>query len=115
MNKTHIKEFKRLIETFRVFDPEMQAQQILTLLNIALHQDHPDGYSCRELADELKLTQASSSRNMMSWSSLNRRKQPGPDLVVARECPVNRSRKRLFLTDKGTRFLEGLFPVEEGG
>jgi DNA-binding MarR family transcriptional regulator len=111
MNKTRLKEFQQLIEKFRVYDPEMQCQQILTLLNVCLKQNHPDGYSVRELADELKLTQASASRNMMQWSKLTRRKQAGPDMIKATECPVNRSRKRLFLTGKGERFLEGLFPA----
>jgi DNA-binding MarR family transcriptional regulator len=110
MNKQEIKQFMALIQQFRTVDPEMQAQTILTILNVALHEEHPDGYCIKDLSEQLGLTQASASRNVMSWSHLTRAKVKGPDFIQALECPVNRSRKRLSMTLKGRLFLESIFP-----
>jgi len=110
MNKKQAIEFKKVIEQFRLIDPEIQAQTILTLINTYLNQEKTDGYSVTDMANELGLSQASASRNVMVWSKLTRKKQAGPDFIAATECPVNRSRKRLSLTQKGINFLELLFP-----
>jgi len=89
----------------------MQLQTVLALLNVHLSGDDPDGYSIKDMAKSLGLSQASASRNWMVWSQLTRQRTPGPDFVEATECPTNRSRKRLSLTNKGIKFLEHLFPL----
>jgi len=109
INKSEVLQLKKLIERFRLFDSEIQAQTILTILNVYLYQDHPDGYSITALADELGVSQASASRNAMLWSKLTRKKEPGPDYIASKECPVNRSRKRLSLTKRGVNYLENVF------
>jgi len=110
INKEEVIKLKNLIEQFRLHDSEMQLQTVVALLNTHLRQDHPDGYSVKDMAKDLGLSQASASRNWMVWSKLTRQRTPGPDFIQAIECPNNRSRKRLSLTYKGIKFLEHLFP-----
>jgi len=110
INREEVIQLKNLIEQFRLHDSEMQLQTVLALLNTYLREDHPDGYSVKDMANDLGLSQASASRNWMVWSKLTRQRTPGPDFITATECPTNRSRKRLALTFKGVKFLEHLFP-----
>jgi len=112
IDKEDIHKFKNIIERFRLFDSEIQAQTILTIINVYLNQDRPNGYSITDLAGDLGLSQASASRNAMLWSKLTRNKEVGPDYMVAIECPVNRSRKRLSLSKKGLSYLGKIFPKE---
>jgi len=109
INKNEALKVINVIEQFRLIDTEIQAQQILTILNVYIRQHKREGYSVRELSDDLNTTQASASRNAMSWQKINRSKKLGPDFVQALECSYNRSRKRLSLTTKGTSFLENIF------
>ena len=110
IDKEDIHKFKNIIERFRLFDSEIQAQTILTIINVFLNQNRFNGYSGTDLADDLGLSQASASRNVMLWSKLTRKKEVGPDYLVATECPVNRSRKRISLSKKGLRYLGKIFP-----
>lgn len=110
INRTEVIRLKALIEQFRLHDSEMQLQTVMSLLNTYLKADHPDGYSVKDMSEDLGLSQASASRNWMVWSKLTRQRTPGPDFIQALECPLNRSRKRLSLTYKGIKFLEHLFP-----
>ena len=111
INTQEVLRLKKLIEQFRLFDNEIQAQTILTILNVYLNQDHPDGYSVTDMSKELGISQAAASRNIMLWSKLTRKKEVGPDFVAAKECPVNRSRKRLSLTVRGIKYLGNIFPI----
>jgi DNA-binding MarR family transcriptional regulator len=105
----NIKSFKNVIEKLRLIDPEVQAQTIMALILIYFKENQPNGYSVTDLAEDLSISQASASRNWMVWSRLTRARKPGPDFVVAIECPTNRARKRLQLTDKGREYLETVF------
>jgi len=53
---------------------DRRAQTILTIINVYLNQNRFNGYSGTDLADDLGLSQASASRNVMLWSKLTRKK-----------------------------------------
>jgi DNA-binding MarR family transcriptional regulator len=105
----NIKQFKKIMEQFRVLDSELQAQTILALVLVYFNENNPDGYSVGDLADDLGVSHASASRNWMVWSKLTRSRKVGPDYITAIECLHNRARKRLSLTPKGKACIESMF------
>ena len=109
MNQTKLKEFSKTIQAFRLFDNEVQAQTVLTLLLIAQKEGRDGGYCIKDVADDLGISQASASRNVMVWSKVTRKRTPGPDLVLAKEDYNHRARKNITLTARGKKFLATLF------
>ncbi|GGD03612.1 MarR family transcriptional regulator [Pyruvatibacter mobilis] len=93
------------IEAFRVLEPDIQAQTIMTFLMAA----RKEGVGMREMQDHLGVARSTMSRNVGILSSTGYRKGvPGFGLIEAREDPEDRKAKQVYLTPKGRRFLENL-------
>lgn len=95
----------RIVERFREFDGEMQAQAMAVLLKVA---KSPLPIKMHDIAVELGLSQSTISRNVAYLGDWNRRKEAGHQLVEAYEDPAERRRKLVRLTAKGKRFVKSL-------
>ena len=82
----------------------MQAQTILTFLYA---MDTP-GIAMSELANRIRYSQASTSRNVAALSVHHRLGKDGAGLLDAREDPANRRQKLVWLTRKGQVFARQL-------
>lgn len=83
--------------------PDITAQRLLILIAVYFHQ----GLSQRELLSHLESVSVTAlSRNIADLSKLTTKKQRGPGLLELRTDPLNLRVKRVFLTKKGTRFME---------
>ena len=85
------------IELFRTMDTDMPSPAIATFLQIA----SSPGLSIQEIADRLKIAQATASRNVFYLSKTKTPTEPGLDLVESRINELNRRQKQVFLTAKG--------------
>jgi DNA-binding MarR family transcriptional regulator len=93
----------RLIQKF-LKAPELQAQQILTILAVADRSEIP-------MADLEKLTgvgQSSVSRNVAKLGQGTSPREPGYGLLEAYEDPEDRRRKLVRLTTRGKALIAQL-------
>ncbi len=82
--------------------PDVTAQRLLILICVFFNQ----GLSQRELLGKLKTTSITAlSRNLAHLSAWTTRKEEGPGLIELRSDPMNLRIKRVFLTNKGERFV----------
>jgi DNA-binding MarR family transcriptional regulator len=82
--------------------PDVTAQRLLILLCVFFNQ----GLSQRELLGKLDSTSITAlSRNLADLSAWTTRKTEGPGLIELRSDPMNLRIKRVFLTQKGERFV----------
>ena len=96
----------QFIDQFRSLNNEIQAQTILTFLYVAM-SDKRD-VPMQEMGKALGLSQASISRNVSFYSKINRHRTKGQGLLGSREDPMERRRKVVYLTNKGTMFMSKL-------
>tara|TARA_Y100001938_G_C7959604_1_gene363591 strand:+ start:435 stop:797 length:363 start_codon:yes stop_codon:yes gene_type:complete len=96
----------RQVELLRTIDPEIQAQTISLLLNVAMKD--PEPIAMQELAERTGTAQSSVSRNCAMLGKYHRRGQAGHGLLDAYEDPMNRRVKLVQLTTKGRRFIQQL-------
>jgi len=90
---------------------DITAQRLLILIGVYFHE----GLSQRELLKFLDSTSITAmSRNIADLSELTTRKLPGPGLLEQRIDPLNLRVKRVFLTEKGRRFMERWFEAVAG-
>ena len=83
--------------------PDITAQRLLILLAVYFHE----GLSQRELLRHLELTSITAlSRNLADLSDLTTKKEAGPGLLELRVDPMNLRAKRVYLTRKGTKFVQ---------
>lgn len=94
-----------VIEEFRKLNPEMQAQTLLTFCAVASREGE---VSMKDVEHLTGMTTSSTSRNVAALGALHRKGQPGMDLVLAFENPMNRRMKLLKLTPKGRRVAESI-------
>lgn len=107
MKGNNIQKLIRVVEKLRSYDAEMQAQTIQLLLTAS--QDKSGvGMPMATLADKVGLAQSSCSRNVAALGRVNRRKEPGLNLLVAVEDPLDCRRKLVRLTPKGQRLIDEL-------
>lgn len=99
-----------VIEEFRRLDPEMQAQQMLTLLIVALREGEP----VKVIGGALGLSQAAASRNVSYWTDWHWRKRAGLDMIEAVEDKMERRRKLVTLKPKGKRFIAKIAYLMKG-
>lgn len=91
--------------------PDITAQRLLILIAVYFHE----GLSQRELLQHLDSTSITSlSRNIADLSGLTTKKLPGPGLLELRSDPLNLRIKRVFLTNKGRRFMDRWTEVATG-
>ena len=82
---------------------DITAQRLLILLNVFFNQ----GMSQRELLSQLDTTSITAlSRNLADLSAWTTRKAKGPGLIELRPDPMNLRIKRVFLSDRGERFVK---------
>ena len=86
----------------------MQAQSIAVLLKVA---KHPVPIRMADIAAELGLSQSTISRNVAYLGDWSRHKTEGHKLLEAYEDPMERRRKLVRLTNKGTRFVKSLTEI----
>ena len=98
------------IDILREVDPELQAQTLATLIEVARH---PDGIKMQELAARVNISQSSVSRNISAMSHTHRVGKPGYNLVIAFEDPTERRRKIVRLTPNGQRLVKRLLAALE--
>ncbi|WP_119679551.1 MarR family winged helix-turn-helix transcriptional regulator [Indioceanicola profundi] len=87
----------RVLEAFRLLDPDLPIQYALSFLTIAQNE----GMSIRDLSERLGIAQSSASRNVAALSKWHSFGKEGHDLVQAEEDPRERRRKIVTLTPKG--------------
>lgn len=87
----------RVLEAFRLLDPDLPIQYALSFLTIAQNE----GMSIRDLSERLGIAQSSASRNVAALSKWHSFGKEGHDLVQAEEDPRERRRKIVTLTAKG--------------
>lgn len=104
-----LRKVLELLATFRELDSEMQMQQAVTLLTIALEE----GISLVELTEKTQQASSSTSRNVAALSSVHRKGKPGHGLVLNREDPFNRRLKQHILTPQGERYVRRI--IETAG
>lgn len=93
------------IEEFRKLNPEMQAQTLLTFCAVASREGE---VAMKDIERMTGMSGASTSRNIAALGPYHRKGQPGMDLVVAFENPMDRREKLLKLTPKGRRVAESI-------
>lgn len=91
-----------VLEILREVDPTMPIQTAVVFLSVASNE----GLSMTELWKTAKISQASCSRNVAALSAWSRFSTSGHDLVVAKEDPLERRRKVVFLTAKGKKLAK---------
>jgi DNA-binding MarR family transcriptional regulator len=101
MNKKALNCAIAVIEEFRRINPEMQAQQMLTLLLVAKEE----GITPKEVGERIGISQAAASRCIADWTSWTYRKETGPDFIEARVDMMDTRRKLLHLKPKGRAFV----------
>lgn len=82
---------------------DVTAQRLLILICVYFNQ----GMSQRELLTKLESTSITAlSRNLADLSDWTTRKKKGPGLIELRADPMNLRIKRVYLTEKGNRFVQ---------
>jgi DNA-binding MarR family transcriptional regulator len=99
----------KVLDLFRYFYPELQAQTMCIFLQIA--KAHPEDLPMSELADLVGISQASCSRNVALLSSWTRYRTKGPALVQAFENPFERRAKFVKLTARGLKLYRNIEEV----
>jgi DNA-binding MarR family transcriptional regulator len=101
MNKKALSCAIAVIEEFRRINPEMQAQQMLTLLLVAKEE----GITPKEVGERIGISQAAASRCIADWTGWTSRKENGPDFIEPRVDLMDTRRKLLHLKPKGRVFV----------
>ena len=85
----------------------MQLSTIQVLMFIARNQDREGGISVQEVRDGLGMSNASASRNVNYWTdaAVKSMTNAGAGLVVSDFDLIDRRRRVLRLSPKGTAFL----------
>ena len=101
------------IEQFRMLDPDMPTQTLLSFLYAQVLEDEEDQATVRQIAVKLHTTSSSASRNILAHTTVNRHRKEGTGLVETFENPMKRNEKIIRITPKGERMLTtvlGRFP-----
>lgn len=92
-----------IIEVVRELDPEMKIQTLDALLRVAASGQ--SGIPLHELQRKLKISLASTSRNVSTLSSVNMKGAKAWGFVEQRDDLMDRRYKNVFITPKGTKFV----------
>lgn len=99
-----------LFDELRNLDPEIQAQTVTIFLLVA----SKPGMPMRDLEKLTGLASSSVSRNVAAMGKLHRGGRAGLDILVAKEAPLDRRSKLVFLTPKGHRIAKRLVEILGG-
>lgn len=99
--KQAVRLLAHCISEIRELHPEIQAQTIHVLLEVAIQP----GITMGQLMKKTLLSQSSCSRNVSLLADWNRHGYPGLGLVKTKEDPTERRRKIVTLTLKGRELV----------
>ncbi len=104
--KINLNKLNKLLRFVRThLGADITVQRLLILINVYLNE----GMSQNELMHQLDSTSVTAlSRNLADLSSIRSSKKEGPGLIELRIDPMNLRKKRIYLTDKGRKFLSEL-------
>lgn len=83
-------------------DPDITAARILTLLATTQHPGCPQAEMERYVKG---MSTSGISRNILDWSEVNNKREPGPNFILAKPDPTFRKRHLLYPTDRAWAFL----------
>lgn len=106
---TSVSKMKRFLEEFRKLDKEIPSQQIYVFLLVA---DKPN-ISMRELIAITGHSSSTVSRNVAALGSTHRTGEPGHDLVISYDDPLDSRNKLVRMNHKGETFLNRLVHIME--
>jgi len=97
-----------VIEQFRTLDPDMPTQTLLAFLYCKVLENEEDFATVRMVAEKLRTSSSSASRNILAHTEHNRQRKGGTMLVETFENPLKRNEKVVRYTPKGERLLESV-------
>ncbi len=97
-----------VIEQFRTLDPDMPTQTLLAFLYCKVLENEEDFATVRMVAEKLRTSSSSASRNILAHTQHNRQLKGGTMLVETFENPLKRNEKVVRYTQKGERMLESV-------
>lgn len=111
LNSDQRKTLRKLIdviEQFRTLDPDMPTQTLLAFLYCKVLENEEDFATVRMVAEKLRTSSSSASRNILAHTEHNRQRKGGTMLVETFENPLKRNEKVVRYTQKGERMLESV-------
>ncbi len=100
-----LKNLIDVIEQFRTLDPDMPSQTLLAFLYCKVLENEEDFATVRMVAEKLRTSSSSASRNILAHTEHNRQRKGGTMLVETFENPLKRNEKIVRYTQKGERLL----------
>ena len=109
MRHEKVETFIKALHLFQELDIEMQIPTILTFVELS-ESDLNNPPSITDLGTKMGLEANSTagSRNIMTWSEVNRNKGLGYDMMETKENPEYRVQKKVYLKHKGHVFAQKL-------
>ena len=115
MNLTTLTIMKRLLNELRAIDKDITVSTCVAFTEIAARDSHPDAHpSVQDIGQLLDLPSSTSSRTVSLLTDWTYKRVEGPALVEAYEDRMNRTTKRLRLTDKGRALVKRLQGTIDG-
>lgn len=102
-----IKHVLMMFELLRQLDSEMSIAQAQCFLVVAKAGDK--GIPMTDLGNAVRIGSATCSRYIGDLGQINRYREPGLDLVIAKENPMERRTKIVMLTAKGRKLITKIF------
>lgn len=99
------------LETFSTVDNEMQLPTILAFLYVARRGECTQ----KDIEVELRMTNATASRNISYWTDRRFDRRPGIGFIERREDDHDRRYKALKLNTRGRSFYEKLLGEDRHG
>jgi|TARA_B110000908_G_C9903681_1_gene292159 DNA-binding MarR family transcriptional regulator len=97
-----------VIESFRIHDPQMQAQTMLAFLYSALLINKGESVCIKDIGRLMDCSASSASRNVKMHTKVNRHREKGTGLLDTKSNPNRESEKLISLTSKGRRTIENI-------
>ena len=107
MSYLAVVRLQRVIQEFRMLDPEMQMQTALAFLYVADRDLSNSKTTIGDVGDYLNLSSASASRNVSVLSRQSKSKW-GHELIQVEPNPERRNEKFLSLAPKGKALIKRL-------
>lgn len=102
--KAALSGLRAVVNASREVDPEMPAQTLLAILEIA----NDPGMTMKDLQDKLGLSSAATSRIISRLSEWERHGTPGLNYIDRRHNPMDRRYQIVSPTPKGLAFVRKL-------
>jgi len=103
-----LSKFIDVLEQFRTLDPDMPTQTLLAFLYTKVLENEQDFATVRMVAEKLRSSSSSASRNILAHTEHNRQLKGGTKLIETYENPMKRNEKVVRYTPKGERMLASI-------